>query len=79
MSTVMSYKCVYKFCTETPFCINISKQRDCENKRSIYIIVMYICVVLYFNIYAGLCVQVRAFTQNWHYTYFLGLDFVSYV
>jgi len=52
------------------FCINILKKRDSENKRSIHII-FYVCVVLCFIISADLCVQFRAFTQNWLYTYFL--------
>jgi hypothetical protein len=52
------------------FCVNILKQKDSENERSIHIII-YICVVLCFIISADLCIQFRAFTQNWHCTYFL--------
>ena len=51
------------------FCVNISKQRDNENNRSVHIII-YIWVVLYFIISADLCIQFRAFTQNWRYTFF---------
>jgi hypothetical protein len=75
MCTAIGYKCAYKFCTETPFCVNISKQSVCETKRSVRIIIMYLCVVLSFlpvSVYSPEhCIKLVLYIL-------LGLDFVSH-